>query len=80
MAKVIAFLTLTPLGTGEASLSQFVAAGIKALDQFPQVSHETTPHGDHSPRRERGDYRGRSSHAGSHLCPRGPAAIHLAQD
>jgi uncharacterized protein (TIGR00106 family) len=40
MARVIAEVTFSPLGTGTPSLSRYVAAGLTVLKQHPEVSYE----------------------------------------
>jgi len=43
MTRVIAEVTVIPLGTGSASLSRFVAEAEKALKKFPGVKSMLTP-------------------------------------
>ncbi|MBU4267564.1 MAG: MTH1187 family thiamine-binding protein [Acidobacteria bacterium] len=43
MGKIIAEVTVVPLGTATTSLSQFVAEGEKALKNFPAVISLLTP-------------------------------------
>jgi uncharacterized protein (TIGR00106 family) len=43
MGKVIAEVTVVPLGTGSASLSHFVAEVEKTLKKFPRLKSMLTP-------------------------------------
>jgi uncharacterized protein (TIGR00106 family) len=43
MGKIIAEVTVVPLGTGSASLSHFVAEAEKVLINFPNIKSMLTP-------------------------------------
>lgn len=43
MSKVIAAVSIVPIGTGETSVSHFVAAAHKALARHPQVKSRLDP-------------------------------------
>jgi len=43
MGKIIAAVSITPLGTGSPSLSEYVAKALKILDNYPDIEYETDP-------------------------------------
>ncbi len=43
MGKIIAAVSITPLGTGSPSVSEYVAKALKVLDNYPDIKHETDP-------------------------------------
>ena len=45
MVKVIAEVTFSPLGTATPSLSKYVAAAVRVLDEHPEVKHQLNPMG-----------------------------------
>ncbi len=43
MGKIIAAVSITPLGTGSPSISEYIARVLKVLDNYPDIKHETDP-------------------------------------
>ncbi len=43
MSKIIAAVSITPLGTSKTSVSEYVAAAIKVLEKYPEIQHQTDP-------------------------------------
>ncbi|MEN3044562.1 MAG: MTH1187 family thiamine-binding protein [Candidatus Hydrothermales bacterium] len=43
MKKVIAAISITPIGTGSTSLSEFVAQALKVLEKYKDIEHDTDP-------------------------------------
>ncbi len=43
MAKIIAAVSIVPVGTSSTSVSEFVAVTIRALEKFPDIEHQTDP-------------------------------------
>jgi uncharacterized protein (TIGR00106 family) len=43
MGKIIAAVSITPLGTSTPSVSEFVAETLKVLKKFPDLEHITDP-------------------------------------
>lgn len=39
--KAIVAVSITPLGTGSASLSEYIAEAIKVLERYPDIEHHT---------------------------------------
>ncbi|MEO0254239.1 MAG: MTH1187 family thiamine-binding protein [candidate division WOR-3 bacterium] len=43
MKKVIVAVSITPIGTGSASVSEFIAESLKVLDKYPDIKYEIDP-------------------------------------
>ena len=43
MKKVIVALSITPIGTGSPSVSEFIAESLKILDKYPDIKYDIDP-------------------------------------
>ena len=45
MVRVIAEVSFSPLGTGTPSLSRYIAAALRVLEEYPEVRYQLNPMG-----------------------------------